>query len=39
MQNWPVAGQDKPPYRLRQGREGHRKTSGAGVRGRPDEHE
>ena len=39
MQNWPVAGQDKPPSRLRQGREGHRKTSCAGVRWRPDEHE
>lgn len=32
MQNWPVAGQDKPPSRLRQGREGHSETSGADVR-------
>ena len=39
MQNWPVAGQDKPPFCVPQGREGHSKTNGAGVRWRPDEHE
>lgn len=39
MQNWPVAGQDKPPFCLRQRREGHSETIGADVRWRPDEHE
>lgn len=32
MQNWPVAGLDKPPFCLRQRREGHSETSGADVR-------
>ena len=34
-----VAGLDKPPFCLRQRREGHSETIGAGVRWRPDEHE